>query len=82
MDRNQKIELLKAIHKGQKSIHELANVINVEIWEDEGRPGYYRETISGRVASLDQLRKEYANTRKKGVSIFWCDFEIQSKITN
>lgn len=72
LSRRQKIELLKAIQKGEKSIKELAGIPNFKIWEDEGRPGYFREVLSGRVVNLEGLQKEYAK-EPNTPSIFWCE---------
>ncbi len=82
MNRKEKIDLLKAIHRGSKSIQELSKVSDMRIWEDlRGKPGHFIEVISGRVCSLAQLKQEYANDTGSGVSIFWCNVDLSKVIT-
>ncbi len=74
LSRKEKIEFLKAIQSGRKSLRELVYVPSPEIWEDvKGQTGYVKEIISGRVCTIDELKKENSANQTKGISIFWCD---------
>lgn len=80
-DRKKKIELLRSIMKGERNLKSLVDTIKVEVWDDEGQePGFYKDDVSGRVVSVDQLRSELTEDLKRGVTIIWCDAELKEKI--
>lgn len=71
MNKSEKISFLKAIYSGRKSIHELSKVINVSIWKQLlDKPNYYINIVTKRICSIYELRIEYSNNKKKGVSPF------------
>lgn len=83
MKRGEKIALLNSIRSKKTKISDLDKTINVRIWEDiPDKPGYYLESVTGRISSLEELREEYSQEKRKGISIFWCDPEWKKLITN
>jgi hypothetical protein len=82
LNRKKKIEILKAIHRGEKDISALSNKITVTMWgEIESQPGLFKEEISGRIASLPELKKEYAAELKKGRRFIWVNKEMELLVT-
>ena len=77
LNRKQKIDFLKAAIKGEVSFSELLFGSGTKVIEDiPERPGYFQEMVSGRIFSLADVRKMFAEKKIAGPWIICCDIDL------